>query len=107
MYTLFLFYKYNQVRFEPYKISAIWSAYGRILKMFSANRIGCDNFKQKTITLPPLIRSQLELKLRTIEPQFQNYWFLYKKACIDIYIRYGIASFAFSLLMHFLNVQSI
>ena len=32
----------------------------------------------------PLTRPQLALKLRTIEPQVEMYWFLYRQAC-DIF----------------------
>ena len=47
--------------------------------------------------LPPLTRSQLALKLRTIEPQFQMYRFLYTKACKWIITRQVVFSKAYTL----------
>ena len=52
--------------------------------MFSANPswIVYDHFETEKITLPPLTKSQLSLKLRTIEPQSRLTVSYILKACI-------------------------
>ena len=76
---------------------------------FQKNRswIGCAHFEQKIITLSPLIRSQLALKLRTIESQVQNYWFLYKNKRVTLFYHTPLQNVLIELMIIALLYQSV